>query len=59
MSDRPVGLQSLGDSDRVLSLDGKHNNFRGNQCRLKRDRKAGVPFGYYRPATANRTNLAE
>lgn len=54
-----MGLQSLGDRDRVLSPDGKHNNFKGNQCRSKRDRKTGVPSGYHRPATANRTNLAE
>lgn len=47
------------DSDHFLSPDGEHNDFEGNQFRLKQDRKVGVPSGYYRPATADSTNLAE
>ena len=46
-------------SDHFLSPNGEHNDFEGNQARLKSDRKIGVPSGYYRPANADRTNLAE
>lgn len=45
--------------DHFVSPSGKHNDFEGNQFRLKQDRKIGVPSGYYRPAAADRTNLAE
>ena len=45
--------------EHFVSPHGKHNDFEGNQFRLKQDRKNGVPSGYYRSATADCTNLAE
>ena len=45
--------------DHFVSPHGKHNDFEVNQFRLKQNRKNGVPFGYYRPAIIDRTNLAE
>ena len=47
------------DSDHFLSPNGKHNDFEGNQFRLRMDRRFGFPSTFYRPADADRTNIAE